>query len=148
MRCVSSCHHEVMSSACASYGVLFASSTMLSSSLCAEQQELNTGVILECAGKSLLAEATSVPLVKLESAANTPCGPTSSWEAKTHEALSCAQAVAKDVPVAELERAKKAAISSVLMNLESRAVVAEDIGRQVLTYGHRCAARAPRQWFF
>ena len=47
------------------------------------------------------------------------------------------QAVAKDVPEAELERAKAAAVSSVLMNLESRAVVAEDIGRQVLTYGHR-----------
>ena len=45
------------------------------------------------------------------------------------------------MPEAELERAKKAAISSVLMNLESRAVVAEDIGRQVLTYGHRCAPR-------
>ena len=88
-----------------------------------------------------------MPLVKLESAANTPCGPTSSWEAKAHEALPCAQAVAKDVPAAELERAKKAAISSVLMNLESRAVVAEDIGRQVLTYGHRCAARARRQRF-
>lgn len=47
------------------------------------------------------------------------------------------QAVAKGVPEAELERAKAAAVSSVLMNLESRAVVAEDIGRQVLTYGHR-----------
>lgn len=47
------------------------------------------------------------------------------------------QAVTKDVPEAELERAKAAAVSSVLMNLESRAVVAEDIGRQVLTYGHR-----------
>ncbi|EFN54308.1 hypothetical protein CHLNCDRAFT_36005 [Chlorella variabilis] len=46
-------------------------------------------------------------------------------------------AVAKDVSEAELERAKSAAVSSVLMNLESRAVVAEDIGRQVLTYGHR-----------
>lgn len=46
-------------------------------------------------------------------------------------------AVAKGVPEAELERAKSAAVSSVLMNLESRAVVAEDIGRQVLTYGHR-----------
>ena len=42
---------------------------------------------------------------------------------------------------AELERAKSAAVSSVLMNLESRAVVAEDIGRQVLTYGHRWAWR-------
>lgn len=47
------------------------------------------------------------------------------------------QAVASDVPAAEVERAKAAAVSSVLMNLESRAVVAEDIGRQVLTYGHR-----------
>jgi processing peptidase subunit alpha len=47
------------------------------------------------------------------------------------------QAVAADVPAVELERAKAAATSSVLMNLESRAVVAEDIGRQVLTYGHR-----------
>lgn len=46
-------------------------------------------------------------------------------------------AVAKGVPEEELERAKAAAIGSVLMNLESRAVVAEDIGRQVLTYGHR-----------
>lgn len=42
------------------------------------------------------------------------------------------------MPQQELERAKHAAISSVLMNLESRAVVAEDIGRQILTYGHRC----------
>jgi len=47
------------------------------------------------------------------------------------------QAVTSEVPREELERAKKAAKSSVLMNLESRAVVAEDIGRQVLTYGHR-----------
>jgi processing peptidase subunit alpha len=54
------------------------------------------------------------------------------------------QAVARDVPEAELERAKAAAVSSVLMNLESRAVVAEDIGRQVLTYGHRWAG-AQRQ---
>lgn len=42
------------------------------------------------------------------------------------------------MPAEELERAKLAAISSVYMNLESRAVVAEDIGRQILTYGHRC----------
>ena len=47
------------------------------------------------------------------------------------------EAVTKEVPAAELERAKAASISSVLMNLESRAVVGEDIGRQVLTYGHR-----------
>ena len=37
----------------------------------------------------------------------------------------------------EVERAKKATISSILMNLESKAVVAEDIGRQILTYNHR-----------
>ncbi len=41
------------------------------------------------------------------------------------------QAVANDVPAVELERAKAATISSVLMNLESKSVVAEDIGRQV-----------------
>ena len=46
-------------------------------------------------------------------------------------------ALASAVPAGELERAKAAAVSSVLMNLESRAVVAEDAGRQVLTYGHR-----------
>lgn len=51
--------------------------------------------------------------------------------------VSVHQAVASQVSEQELERAKKATISSVLMNLESRAVVAEDIGRQVLTYGHR-----------
>lgn len=45
--------------------------------------------------------------------------------------------MASKVSEEELARAKKATISSVLMNLESRAVVAEDIGRQVLTYGHR-----------
>jgi len=37
----------------------------------------------------------------------------------------------------ELQRAKNSTISSVLMNLESRAIVAEDIGRQLLTYGCR-----------
>ena len=47
------------------------------------------------------------------------------------------QDVASGVPKEELERAKLAAMSSVYMNLESRAVVAEDIGRQILTYGHR-----------
>jgi processing peptidase subunit alpha len=48
-------------------------------------------------------------------------------------------AVAKPggITPAELARAKAATVSSVLMNLESRAVVAEDIGRQALTYGAR-----------
>ena len=39
----------------------------------------------------------------------------------------------------ELERAKAATVSSILMNLESKAIVAEDIGRQILTYGERKA---------
>ena len=47
------------------------------------------------------------------------------------------QAAAQGVTSEELERAKRAAIASVYMNLESRAVVAEDIGRQIFTYGHR-----------
>ena len=54
----------------------------------------------------------------------------------SHLCLSM-QALSKDVPHEELERAKNAAVSSILMNLESRAVVAEDIGRQIVTYGHR-----------
>ncbi|KAG8079143.1 hypothetical protein GUJ93_ZPchr0007g5315 [Zizania palustris] len=37
----------------------------------------------------------------------------------------------------ELTRAKNSTISAVLMNLESRVIVAEDIGRQLLTYGCR-----------
>ncbi|GAV75924.1 Peptidase_M16 domain-containing protein/Peptidase_M16_C domain-containing protein [Cephalotus follicularis] len=36
-----------------------------------------------------------------------------------------------------LDRAKEATKSAVLMNLESRMIVAEDIGRQFLTYGER-----------
>ena len=44
-----------------------------------------------------------------------------------------------NVSAAELERAKSATVSAVLMNLESRAVIAEDIGRQALTYGQRKA---------
>ena len=56
-----------------------------------------------------------------------------------------AQAVAKDVPAEEVERAKSAAVSAILMNLESRAVTNEDIGRQILTYGHRCELHL-RHW--
>ncbi|CAJ1937086.1 unnamed protein product [Sphenostylis stenocarpa] len=37
----------------------------------------------------------------------------------------------------QLDRAKQATRSAILMNLESRMVVSEDIGRQVLTYGER-----------
>eukprot|EP00250_Pteridium_aquilinum_P022652 c2550_g1_i1 orf=435-1967(-) len=37
----------------------------------------------------------------------------------------------------DLRRAKNSTVSSVLMNLESRVIVTEDIGRQILTYGHR-----------
>ncbi|PVH37452.1 hypothetical protein PAHAL_5G007300 [Panicum hallii] len=42
-----------------------------------------------------------------------------------------------EVTEVELQRAKNSTISSVLMNLESRVIVAEDIGRQLLTYGCR-----------
>ncbi|AQK98045.1 Putative mitochondrial processing peptidase alpha subunit family protein [Zea mays] len=42
-----------------------------------------------------------------------------------------------EVTEVELRRAKNSTISSVLMNLESRVVVAEDIGRQMLSYGSR-----------
>ena len=52
---------------------------------------------------------------------------------------ACCQAVAKGVSEAELNRAKRATVTAVLSNLESRAIVAEDIGRQILTYGDRCA---------
>jgi processing peptidase subunit alpha len=52
------------------------------------------------------------------------------------------QAVAANggVSAQELERAKNATVSSILMNLESKAVIAEDIGRQMLTYKHRKSA--------
>lgn len=39
----------------------------------------------------------------------------------------------------ELSRAKNATISAVMMNLESKSIVTEDIGRQILTYGERKA---------
>ncbi|KAK9043870.1 hypothetical protein V6N11_072194 [Hibiscus sabdariffa] len=37
----------------------------------------------------------------------------------------------------ELDRAKQSTKSAILMNLESRAVASEDIGKQILTYGER-----------
>jgi processing peptidase subunit alpha len=42
-----------------------------------------------------------------------------------------------EVTEVELQRAKNSTISAVLMNLESRVVITEDIARQILTYGHR-----------
>ncbi|KAI3967693.1 hypothetical protein MKX01_039603 [Papaver californicum] len=42
-----------------------------------------------------------------------------------------------NVKQVELNRAKEATKSAVLMNLESRTIASEDIGRQILTYGER-----------
>jgi len=42
-----------------------------------------------------------------------------------------------EISAVELNRAKSQLTSSLLMNLESRPVLFEDIGRQVLTYGAR-----------
>eukprot|EP00268_Persea_americana_P045952 TRINITY_DN4709_c0_g1_i1.p1 TRINITY_DN4709_c0_g1~~TRINITY_DN4709_c0_g1_i1.p1 ORF type:complete len:513 (-),score=106.63 TRINITY_DN4709_c0_g1_i1:649-2187(-) len=47
------------------------------------------------------------------------------------------------VTALELHRAKNATKSAVLMNLESRMIVTEDIGRQILTYG----CRKPVEYF-
>ena len=55
-------------------------------------------------------------------------------------AVLCNQMVAvANAPVhdVELSRAKNQLKSSVLMNLESRMILYEDIGRQLLTYGRR-----------
>lgn len=55
--------------------------------------------------------------------------------------LACEQLVLVATPGKvtedELQRAKNSTVSAVLMNLESRIFVTEDIGRQILTYGHR-----------
>lgn len=37
----------------------------------------------------------------------------------------------------EVERAKNQLSASIFMNLESRTVLYDDIGRQILAYGHR-----------
>ncbi|XP_057977459.1 mitochondrial-processing peptidase subunit alpha-like [Malania oleifera] len=42
-----------------------------------------------------------------------------------------------EVGQVELDRAKKSTKSAILMNLESRTIASEDIGRQILTYGER-----------
>lgn len=44
----------------------------------------------------------------------------------------------------ELQRAKTQLQSMLLMNLESRPVIFEDVGRQVLTAGHR---KQPEHYF-
>eukprot|EP01018_Ginkgo_biloba_P016789 Gb_27628 [translate_table: standard] len=56
-------------------------------------------------------------------------------EIATEELLAIA--TPGQVTEVELNRAKNATKSAVLMNLESRMVVTEDIGRQILTYGER-----------
>ncbi|CAE6442642.1 unnamed protein product [Rhizoctonia solani] len=43
----------------------------------------------------------------------------------------------KNIPAAELERAKNQLKSSLVMALESRAVEVEDLGRQVLVHGRK-----------
>ncbi|GKD71681.1 mitochondrial-processing peptidase subunit alpha-like protein [Tanacetum coccineum] len=48
-----------------------------------------------------------------------------------------AVATSGEVNQVQLDRAKKSTKSAILMNLESRVVASEDIGRQVLTYGER-----------
>nr|GEZ38215.1 mitochondrial-processing peptidase subunit alpha-like [Tanacetum cinerariifolium] len=46
-------------------------------------------------------------------------------------------ATSGEVNQVQLDRAKKSTKSAILMNLESRVVTSEDLGRQVLTYGER-----------
>ncbi|OMO91551.1 hypothetical protein COLO4_18276 [Corchorus olitorius] len=48
-----------------------------------------------------------------------------------------ALATPREVDQKQLDRAKKSTKSAILMNLESRMVASEDIGKQVLTYGER-----------
>lgn len=52
-------------------------------------------------------------------------------------AISEMEALTKNIPEEEVQRAKNAALSTVLSSLESRNVVSEDIGRQILTFGSR-----------
>lgn len=47
------------------------------------------------------------------------------------------QTLSTTIGLEELERAKCAAIGQVLMTLENKSVAAEDMARQILTYGHR-----------
>jgi hypothetical protein len=50
-------------------------------------------------------------------------------------------------PADQLERAKAMSISLIQGALESKAASAEDLGRQILTYGHRCAQQKCLQGF-
>lgn len=49
------------------------------------------------------------------------------------------ESLTRPPPTDQLERAKHMAVSLIQNALEGRAARAEDIGRQFLTYGYRCA---------
>lgn len=48
------------------------------------------------------------------------------------------ESLATPPPSEQLERAKRMSVSLIHNALESKSASAEDIGRQFLTYGHRC----------
>lgn len=48
------------------------------------------------------------------------------------------ESLASPPPAEQLERAKKMSVGLIHGALESKSASAEDIGRQFLTYGHRC----------
>jgi processing peptidase subunit alpha len=52
------------------------------------------------------------------------------------------ESLTRPPPTEQLERAKAMATSLIQNALEGKAARAEDIGRQFLTYGHRCVQNA------
>ncbi|KAK4372857.1 hypothetical protein RND71_008241 [Anisodus tanguticus] len=75
--------------------------------------------------------------------------PTSKMGRSDDDGVLCDQltAVANpgEVDQVQLDRAKQSTKSTILMNLESRMVASEDIGRQLLTYGERTKS-GTRTW--